>query len=137
MKRMAQGLPGGASFMEDYTYHMEPGNELVLGAHMLEVCPSIASEKPRIEVHPLGIGGKADPARLMFDGRAGRAILATIVDMGDRFRLVVEDAEAVKPPETHAEAARGARNVEAPTEFDFQVRGMDHRGRRASLCAEL
>ena len=86
MKTMATGLPQGTSFMEDYTYHLEPGNELVLGAHMLEICPSIAATRPRIEVHPLGIGGKADPARLVFDGAAGLALNASLVDMGSRFR---------------------------------------------------
>ncbi|OUM95337.1 MAG: L-arabinose isomerase [Thermobacillus sp. ZCTH02-B1] len=85
----------GTSFMEDYTYHLEPGNELVLGAHMLEVCPTIAAERPRIEVHPLGIGGKEPPARLVFNGRAGAAINASIVDLGDRFRLLVSEVEAV------------------------------------------
>jgi len=96
MKVMAQGLPGGTSFMEDYTYHLEPGNEMVLGAHMLEVCPTIASTKPRIEVHPLSIGGKADPARLVFDGSFGRAVCASLIDMGNRFRLIINEVEAVK-----------------------------------------
>ncbi len=98
MKRMAAGLPGGTSFMEDYTYHLEPGNELVLGAHMLEVCPSIAASRPRIAVHKLGIGNRADPARLVFDGQAGPAILVTLIDMGDRFRMIVHDVQAVTPP---------------------------------------
>jgi L-arabinose isomerase len=83
--------------MEDYTYHLEKGNEKVLGAHMLEVCPSIAEGKARIEVHPLGIGGKADPARLVFDGKTGPAILVTLVDMGNRFRMIVNDVNAMKP----------------------------------------
>lgn len=86
----------GTSFMEDYTYHLEPGNELVLGAHMLEICPTIAADKPRLEVHPLGIGGKEDPARMVFNGRAGEALNATIVDLGGRFRLVVNEVEAVE-----------------------------------------
>jgi L-arabinose isomerase len=98
MKMMAAGLPGGTSFMEDYTYHLEPGNELVLGAHMLEVCPSIASAKPRIEVHPLSIGGKADPARLVFDGACGHAVCASLIDLGNRFRLIINEVEAVKIP---------------------------------------
>jgi len=93
MKVMAGGK--GTSFMEDYTYHLEPGNELVLGAHMLEVCPTIAADKPRIEVHPLGIGGKEPPARMVFNGRAGAAINASIVDLGSRFRLLVNEVEAV------------------------------------------
>jgi L-arabinose isomerase len=98
MKVMAEGLPGGTSFMEDYTYHLEPGKEVVLGAHMLEVCPSVAASKPRLEVHPLGIGGKADPARLVFEGGAGPALNATVVDMGARFRLIVNAVEAIRPP---------------------------------------
>ncbi len=95
MKVMAGGK--GTSFMEDYTYHLEPGNELVLGAHMLEVCPTIASTKPKIEVHPLSIGGKADPARLVFDGASGSAVCASLIDMGNRFRLIINEVDAVKP----------------------------------------
>ena len=100
MKTMAIGLPGGNSFMEDYTYHLEPGNEMVLGAHMLEICPSISDEKPRCEIHPLGIGGKEDPVRLVFKGRAGAALNATIIDMGTRFRMVVNTVQAVAPPQS-------------------------------------
>ncbi len=83
--------------MEDYTYHYQPGSEYSLGAHMLEVCPSIAAKKPHIEVHPLGIGGKEPPARLVFEGRPGNAIVASLIDMGDRFRLIVQDVECVAP----------------------------------------
>lgn len=97
MKRMSAGLTGGTSFMEDYTYHLAPGREKVLGAHMLEVCPSIAADRPRIEVHALGIGGKQDPARLVFTGRTGPAILVTLVDLGNRFRMIVNDVEASAP----------------------------------------
>lgn len=97
MKIMNIGLPDGTSFMEDYTYHLEENNEMILGAHMLEVCPSVASEKPRIEVHPLSIGGKNDPARLVFKGRSGSAIAASLVDLGDRFRLIVNEVEAIEP----------------------------------------
>lgn len=97
MKVMATGLKGGNSFMEDYTYHFEPGNELVLGAHMLEICESIAHGKPSCEVHPLGIGGKADPVRLVFNVASGPAINASIMDMGNRFRLLVNEVEAVAP----------------------------------------
>lgn len=97
MKVMAAGLTGGVSFMEDYTYHFERNRERVLGAHMLEVCPSLASERPRLEVHPLGIGGKADPARLVFDTAPAPAINATMIDLGDRFRLIVNEVEYVKP----------------------------------------
>lgn len=95
MKLMAAGE--GTTFMEDYTYHFEPGNEMILGAHMLEVCPSIAATKPRIEVHPLGIGGKADPARMVFDGKAGKAVNAALIDLGHRFRLLINEVEAVQP----------------------------------------
>ena len=97
MKLMAAGRPGGVSFMEDYTYHFEPGRERVLGAHMLEVCPSIAAGKPSLEVHPLGIGGKADPARLVFTTAPGDAINATMVEFGADFRLVVNELEIVAP----------------------------------------
>ena len=83
--------------MEDYTYHLEKGREYSLGAHMLEVCPTLAADKPKIEVHPLGIGGKGDPARLVFEGREGKAIVASLVDMGGRLRLIVQDIECVKP----------------------------------------
>jgi L-arabinose isomerase len=97
IKAMTQGLKGGSSFMEDYTYHYEKGNEYSLGAHMLEVCPSIAAAKPRIEVHPLGIGGKESPARLVFEGHPGTAIVISLIDMGGRLRLIVQDVECVKP----------------------------------------
>jgi L-arabinose isomerase len=100
MKTMGSGLPGGNSFMEDYTYHFEPGNNLVLGAHMLEICPSIADGRVSCEIHPLGIGGKADPVRLVFNSAAGPAINASVIDMGNRFRLLVNEVEAVAP--THA-----------------------------------
>jgi L-arabinose isomerase len=95
-KVMASGLPGGVSFMEDYTYHFEPGKEAALGAHMLEICPSIAAGKARIEVHPLGIGGKADPARMVFDAAPGPAVLATLIDLGSRFRMIVNEIETIK-----------------------------------------
>jgi len=95
-KVMAQGLSGGTSFMEDYTYHFEPGKEAALGAHMLEICPSIAEKKPCIEVHPLGIGGKADPARMVFNAAPGPAVLATLVDLGNRFRMIVNEIETIK-----------------------------------------
>jgi L-arabinose isomerase len=88
---------GGTSFMEDYTYHLEQGNMMVLGAHMLEVCPSIAGQKPRLEVHPLSIGGKGDPVRLVFTARSGPAINVTIIDMGSRFRMIANTLETVNP----------------------------------------
>ncbi|MBO9571514.1 MAG: L-arabinose isomerase [Chitinophagaceae bacterium] len=99
MKVMATGLEGGNSFMEDYTYHFDPKDPQVLGAHMLEICPSIAKGKPKLEIHPLGIGGKADPARLVFDGASGPAINVSIIDMGNRFRIIVNEVEAVEPKE--------------------------------------
>lgn len=95
LKVMASGLKGGTSFMEDYTYHMDPKGKKVLGAHMLEVCPSIAASKPSLEVHPLGIGGKDDPARLVFDTPAGPALNASLIDMGNRFRLLVNEVDSV------------------------------------------
>jgi L-arabinose isomerase len=99
MKVMASGLSGGNSFMEDYTYHFDPKNKMVLGAHMLEICESIADGKPSCEIHPLSIGGKADPVRLVFNVSAGPAINASIVDMGNRFRLLVNEVQAIKPPQ--------------------------------------
>ncbi len=97
MKVMGSGLPGGNSFMEDYTYHFDPANSLVLGSHMLEICPSIANAKPSCEVHALGIGGKADPVRLVFNSAGGPALNASVVDMGNRFRLLINEVEAVEP----------------------------------------
>ena len=98
MKVMATGLPGGNSFMEDYTYHFEPGKEMVLGSHMLEICSSIANGKISCEIHPLGIGGKADPVRLVFNVAKGPALNASIIDMGNHFRLLINEVEAVEPP---------------------------------------
>ncbi|MHC5795078.1 L-arabinose isomerase [Lacisediminihabitans sp. FW035] len=97
-KVMGSGLPGGASLMEDYTYDLTPGNEVILGAHMLEVCPSLTTSKPRLEVHPLGIGGREDPVRLVFDADAGPAIVVALSDMRDRFRLVANVVEVVELP---------------------------------------
>ncbi|OKI26879.1 L-arabinose isomerase [Streptomyces sp. CB03911] len=99
LKTVALGLPGGTSFMEDYTYHLEPGRELILGAHMLEVCPSIASATPSCEIHPLGIGGREDPVRLVFDAATGPAVVVGMADMGDRFRLVANEIDVVEPNE--------------------------------------
>jgi L-arabinose isomerase len=94
---MATGLTGGTSFMEDYTYHFHPAGMKVLGAHMLEVCPSIAESKPTLEVHPLGIGGKDDPARLVFNVAPGAALNASLIDMGNRFRLIINEVDVVSP----------------------------------------
>jgi L-arabinose isomerase len=99
MKVMSQGLKGGTSFMEDYTYHFDPKGMRVLGAHMLEVCPSIALSKPTVEVHQLSIGGKADPARLVFKTAPGKAINVSVIDLGNRFRMIVNDVEVVKCPD--------------------------------------
>jgi L-arabinose isomerase len=94
---MGTGLKGGATFMEDYTYHLNPKGMKVLGAHMLEICPTIAKGKAKLEVHPLGIGGKDDPARLVFDVAEGPAINASLIDLGHRFRLIVNSVDCVKP----------------------------------------
>ena len=97
LKAMSEGQTGGTTFMEDYTYHLEKGNEYSLGAHMLEVCPSVAAQRPRIEVHPLGIGGREPPARLVFEGHEGDAIVVSLIDMGGRLRLICQDIHCVKP----------------------------------------
>ncbi len=99
MKVMAVGLEKGTSFMEDYTYHFTPDKSYVLGSHMLEICPSIANKKPSCEIHSLGIGGKEDPVRLVFNSPKGNAINASLIDMGNRFRLIVNEVEAVSPME--------------------------------------
>jgi len=99
MKVMAQGLDGGTSFMEDYTYDFA-GTPKILGSHMLEICPSIADAKPSLQVHPLGIGGKADPVRLVFTAPAGPAVVATVVDMGNRFRMIVNEVDVVAPEQS-------------------------------------
>ena len=97
MKAMGENGNGASSFMEDYTYHLVKGQEYSLGAHMLEVCPSIAAQRPRIEVHPLGIGDREAPARLVFEGKPGKAIVVSLVDMGGRMRLICQQIECVKP----------------------------------------
>lgn len=97
MKAIGADLKGGTSFMEDYTYHLAPGKHQVLGSHMLEICESIAAAKPSLEIHPLGIGGKEDPVRLVFNAPAGQAINASMIDLGNRFRLIVNEVDAVKP----------------------------------------
>ena len=98
-KVMGAGLPGGASLMEDYTYNLVPGNEKILGAHMLEVCPSLTTARPTLEVHPLGIGGKEDPVRLVFDTDAGPGVVVALSDMRDRFRLTANVVDVVAPDE--------------------------------------
>ena len=98
LKVMAIGLPGGTSFMEDYTYDLTPGASKVLGAHMLEICPSIAAGKPSCEIHPLAIGGHDDPVRLVFNASPGPAVVVSLVDLGDRFRLGRERRRRVIAP---------------------------------------
>jgi len=112
VKVMSHGLPGGASFMEDYTYHLRNGGQ-VLGAHMLEVCPTITDEKPTVEIHPLSIGGKADPVRLVFTAASGKAVNASLVDMGNRFRLIVNRVNLI-PPEHPLPKLPVARGVWIP-----------------------
>ena len=141
MKVMSTGLQGGTSFMEDYTYHFDNGNDLVLGSHMLEVCPSIAvDEKPILDVQPLGIGGKADPARLIFNTQTGPAIVASLIDLGDRFRLLVNYHRNRPNPARSAEAAGGQRFVESAAGSAYRVGSLDPRRRRAPYrlqpCAE-
>ena len=95
---MSQGMPGGCSFLEDYTYHFDGTKSAILQSHMLEICPLITKNKPRLEVHPLGIGGKADPARLVFTAHEGTGVAATVVDMGNRFRMIVNNVDVIKMP---------------------------------------
>jgi L-arabinose isomerase len=98
-KVMGAGRPGGASLMEDYTYHLAPGQERILGAHMLEVCPSLTTSRPRVEIHPLSIGGRSDPVRLVFDADPGPGIVVAWTDLGERFRLIANTVELVPPDE--------------------------------------
>jgi L-arabinose isomerase len=95
MKVMSIGMEHGTSFMEDYIYHFTPSGDKVLGAHMLEICSSIAATKPKLEILPLSIGGKADPVRLIFDSQTGPAVAVSMVDMGNRFRLIISDVDVV------------------------------------------
>ncbi len=99
LKTAAAGRPGGTSFMEDYTYNLVPGQELILGAHMLEVCPTIAAATPSCEIHPLSIGGREDPVRLVFDAAPGPAVVAGLADLGDRLRIIANEIDVVAPPE--------------------------------------
>ena len=131
MKVMAAGRPGGTSFMEDYTYHFGPGDPLILGAHMLEICPSISSQRASCEIHPLGIGDREDPVRLVFDADPGPAFVVGILDLGDRFRLVANTIEIVPPvePLPKLPVARAAwKPAPEPGHLD---RMLDHRRRAA------
>ena len=104
---MGAGLPGGASLMEDYTYNLVPGAEKILGAHMLDVCPSPTATKPSLEIHPLGIGGKEDPVRLVFDTDSGPGVVVSLADMRDRFRLTANVVDLVEHPDLpHLPVAR-------------------------------
>jgi len=142
MKVMAHGLPGGTSFMEDYTYHLDPGGQAVLGAHMLEICPSIAAGTPSCEVHPLGIGGRDDPVRLVFDAGPGPAVNVTVVDLGDRFRMVVSEVEVVEPvaPLPKLPVARALwkprPDLETAAAAWIHAGGAHHKGFSLALTAE-
>jgi L-arabinose isomerase len=142
LKVMAAGLPGGTSFMEDYTYHLVPGQERILGAHMLEVCPSIAAAKPTLEIHPLGIGGRSDPVRLVFSAGAGNGVVLGIADMGERFRFVANEIEVVEPdhplpnlPVAHA-VWKPAPSLRTSTEAWLTAGGPHHTVLSTALNAE-
>ena len=142
LKVMARGLPGGTSFMEDYTYHLVPGEEKILGAHMLEVCPSIAADRPSLEVHPLGIGGREDPVRLVFDATPGDAVVLGLADLGDRFRFVANEVEVVGPDEPlpHLPVARAvwrpAPDLQTSTQAWLTAGGPHHTVLSSALTAE-
>jgi L-arabinose isomerase len=142
LKVVAEGLPGGTSFMEDYTYHLVPGEELILGAHMLEVCPSIAAERPTLEIHPLGIGGREDPVRLVFDAAPGDAVILGTCDLGDRFRFVANVAEVVAPSEPLPQLPvaravwRPAPDLQTSTESWLTAGGPHHTVLSTALRAE-
>ena len=142
LKVMAAGLPGGTSFMEDYTYNLEPGREMILGAHMLEVCPSIAAATPACEIHPLSIGGREDPVRLVFDAAPGPAIVLGLADLGDRFRLVANEIDVVTAPEplpklpvAHA-VWRPRPDLRTSTESWLTAGGPHHTAMTSSLTRE-
>ena len=141
MKVIGSDLPGGTSFMEDYTYHLDPARQQVLGAHMLEICPSISQDKPKLEIHPLGIGGKEDPVRLVFDAAAGPALNASLIDLGNRFRLIVNEVTAVKPkPVPHLPVARALweckPNFKTACSAWIQAGGAHHTGYSYSVTTE-
>jgi L-arabinose isomerase len=142
LKVMAAGLPGGTSFMEDYTYHLVPGQERILGAHMLEVCPSIAAARPTLEIHPLGIGGRSDPVRLVFEAGAGDGVVLGIADLGERFRFVANEIEVVAPdhplpnlPVAHA-VWKPAPSLRTSTEAWLTAGGPHHTVLSTALNAE-
>jgi L-arabinose isomerase len=143
LKSASVGLAGGTSFMEDYTYHLEPGNELILGAHMLEVCPSIAADTPSCEIHPLSIGGRADPVRLVFDAAPGPALVVGLADLGERFRLVANDVDTVPPPQPlprlHVARAvwRPRPNLNTSAEAWLTAGGPHHTVYSAAITSEI
>ncbi len=143
LKVMASGLKGGTSFMEDYTYHLDPLGNLVLGAHMLEICPSIAKGKPSLQVHPLGIGGKADPVRLVFDTPAGAALNASMIHLGNRFRLLVNEVQVVAPkqPLPKLPVARAVwipkPNLAVSAEAWIHAGGAHHTGFSQAVTTEM
>ncbi len=140
MKVMGSGLKGGTSFMEDYTYDLRDGGQ-VLGAHMLEVCPSIADGKPSAEIHPLSIGGKADPVRLVFSARSGPALNASVIDMGDRFRMIVNTVNVIpSEPAPKLPVAKALwvpqPNLKIAAEAWILAGGAHHTGFSQSLTSE-
>ncbi len=142
MKVMGSGLKGGTSFMEDYTYHLDPSGMKVLGAHMLEVCASIAGEKPKLEIKPLSIGGKSDPPRLVFNVNEGQALNASVIDMGNRFRMIVNEVTVI-PPDAPLPKLPVARvvwvpkpNLEIAARAWIHAGGAHHTGFSQALTAE-
>ncbi len=142
LKVVADGLPGGTSFMEDYTYHLVPGEERILGAHMLEVCPSIAAGRPTLEIHPLSIGGREDPVRLVFDAAPGPGVVLGLADLGERFRFVGNEIEVVAPTEPlpNLPVARAvwrpAPDLRTSTEAWLMAGGPHHTVLSTALSAE-
>ncbi len=128
---MGAGRPGGASLMEDYTYHMVPGEELSLGAHMLEVSPSLSSQRARLDIAPLAIGGKEDPVRLVFTADPGPAVVLALSDMRDRFRLVAAEVECVPLPAADAQPPRRSRRVALEARLPHGGDGLARRRRLA------
>jgi len=143
MKVMASGLKGGTSFMEDYTYHLHPEGKVVLGSHMLEICPSIAAKKPSLQVHPLGIGGKADPARLVFGTPSGPAINVALMDLGNRFRFLLNEVDVIPPKSAMpklpvAQAVWKCRpSFEEACECWIRAGGAHHTGFSQSVTTEM
>lgn len=143
VKAMSEGLPGGASLMEDYTYDLTAGEELILGAHMLEICPSLTTARPRAEIHPLGIGGKEDPVRLVFHADPGPALVVSLADIGTRFRLTANSVEVVKPqaPMPHLPVAhavwRPEPSLQVSAECWLESGGAHHTVLTTSIDAEM